>query len=201
MLDEARDLGFLGPGPVQAHLDHAEGFAVAIAARAFPPGPVRAVDLGAGGGVPGLALALAFPSVTWMLVDAAQRRTGFLRAAIDVLDLADRVDVATIRAEEFGRQAEHRGSFRVVVARGFGPPAVTAECAAPLLEVPGWAIVSDPPDGVGERWPVEGLALVGMIPGPAVRAAGASFQVLEQEAQCPTRYPRRVGVPGKRRLF
>lgn len=201
MLEEARRFRFLGPGPVETHLDHAEGFAAAIESGDSGFRWSRAVDLGSGGGVPGLALALAFPDSRWLLVDAAQRRTGFLRTAVEELDLADRVEVATIRAEELGRQPEHRGAYQVVVARGFGPPAVTAECAAPLLEVSGRAIVSEPPEGEPERWPPEGLAALGMTPGVAVRAAGASFHVLEQRAPCPERYPRRVGIPGKRPLF
>ena len=201
MLEEARRFGFLGPGPVEAHLDHAEGFAAAIESGDSGFQWSRAVDLGSGGGVPGLALALALPDSRWLLVDAAQRRAAFLRAAVEELDLADRVEVATIRAEELGRQPEHRGAYQVVVARGFGPPAVTAECAAPLLEVSGRGIVSEPPEGEPERWPTEGLVALGMTPGAAVRAAGASFQVLEQRAPCPERYPRRVGIPGKRPLF
>ncbi len=200
MLEEARRLGFLGPGPVEAHLDHAEGFASAIASVA-PGGPKRGVDLGSGGGVPGLALAVAFPATQWLLVDAAQRRTAFLRPAVEALEFGARVEVATVRAEELGRQPTHRAGHDVVVARGFGAPSVTAECAAPLLDVQGWAVISEPPDGGVERWPVEGLALLGMTLGPFIRAGGASFQILEQPVLCPGRYPRRVGVPAKRRLF
>lgn len=207
MLEEARQFGFLGPGPVEAHLDHAEGFAATIGDR--PAGvepnaagePTSAVDLGSGGGVPGLALALALPSTTWLLVDAAQRRTAFLCAAVERLGLTDRVDVVTIRAEELGRQEGPRGAHQLVVARGFGPPAVTAECAAPLLSVGGRLVVSEPPEGAAARWPVEGLAVLGMTAGRAVRTAGASFQIVEQLTPCPPRYPRRVGIPAKRPLF
>ena len=48
-----------------------------------------------------------------------------------------RVRVVRARAEVAGRDAALRGRFDVVVARGFGPPAVTAECAAPLLSLGG----------------------------------------------------------------
>lgn len=202
MLEEARRLGFLGPGPIRTHLDHAEGFAEVIRSGGSPDVELRsAVDLGSGGGVPGLALALAFPASTWLLVDSARRRTDFLESAIDILQVADRVEVAAIRAEELGRQLDRRGRFGIVVARSFGRPAVTAECAAPLLVTSGRAVVSEPPDGGTGRWPVDGLGILGMTAGPRVRAAGSSFQVLEQRAPCPERYPRRVGLPAKRPLF
>lgn len=151
--------------------------------------------------MPGLALALAFPSSTWLLVDSGGRRTAFLRSAVAALRLADRVSVVEIRAEDLGRQAHRRGCSGVVVARGFGRPAVVAECAAPLLATFGRAVVSEPPGGAPERWSENGLRPLGMVLGPRVQAAGASFQVLEQRVACPERYPRRVGVPTKRPLF
>ncbi len=202
MLEEARRLGFLGPGPVEAHMGHAAGFATAIRSWDTAPGTLRsAVDLGSGGGVPGLVLALDFVAVHWVLVDAARRRVAFLRTAVTELGLALRVAVIEARAEEFGRRAEHRGQHQLVVARGFGPAAVTAECAAPLLQVGGRAVVSEPPGGAGWRWPQPGLHMVGMAAASAVTAEGASYQVLAQEHRCPDRYPRRTGVPSKRPLF
>ncbi|MDQ2827248.1 MAG: class I SAM-dependent methyltransferase [Actinomycetota bacterium] len=202
MLEEARRLGFLGPGPVEAHLRHAAGFAAAI--RTEWPGALElrsAVDLGSGGGVPALALAFEFPETEWLLVEVAVRRAAFLRTAVDLLGLPGGITVVEIRAEELGRRAEHRAAHQLVVARGFGPPAVTAECAAPLLVVSGRAVVSDPPGGAVGRWPVDGLSLLGMTPVAAVHAEGSTYQVLVQETECPSRYPRRVGVPAKRPLF
>jgi len=203
VLEEARRVGFLGPGPAEAHLRHAAGFAVAIRADKVPAGDALevAVDLGSGGGVPGLPLAFEFPEVEWTLVEVGARRVAFLRAAIETLRLAPRVTVVEMRAEELGRQAQHRAVAQLVVARGFGPPAVTAECAAPLLTVNGRAVVSDPPGGVVKRWPVDGLGTIGMAPGSSIQAEGASYQVLVQESRCPPRFPRRVGIPAKRPLF
>lgn len=200
VLEEARRLGFLGPGPVEAHLTHASGFVAALLAGGAAP-PVRAADLGSGGGLPGLPLALHFGACAWLLVESSARRAAFLRAAVRSLALEPRVEVAEARAEEVGRRADARGRFDVVVARSFGPPAVVAECAAPLLGAGGRAVISEPPGGDPGRWSAPGLALLGMVPGAVVAAAGATFQVLHQQARCGARYPRRVGMPAKRPLF
>ena len=202
VLEEARRLGFLGPGPVELHLDHADGYATALehdAGRTWVP--ARAADLGSGAGLPGLPLALRFPKTQWTLVEASVRRAAFLREVVREVGLEARITVVEERAEVVGRSADHRGMFDLVVARSFGSPGVLAECAAPLLRIGGRAVVSEPPGGKPERWPVEGLAQLGMAPGAGVQAGGAAYQVLRQEGACPDRWPRRVGVPTKRPLF
>lgn len=201
MLVEARRLGFLGPGPVEAHLRHAAGFAAALDAGGRGRSAVRAADLGSGAGLPGLPLALRFSAWRWTLVDASARRTAFLREAVQALGLEGQVEVIEERAEVMGRSPAHRGRYDVVVARSFGPPAIVAECAAPLLVRGGAVVISEPPGGVASRWPAEGLALVGLRVGAQVHAGDATFQVLGQEGLCPDRFPRRVGVPVKRPLF
>ena len=195
LLDElarAQTLGFLGPGPVADHLRHAHGFVAALAGVSG-----RVADLGSGAGVPGLPVALARPDLAVVLIDAGLRRTAFLSEAVTALGLGDRVSVVHGRAEVLGR-SELRGAFDAVLARSFGPPAATAECAAPLLAVGGRLIVSEPPAD-GDRWPEAGLALLGLA--ARERRVEPQMQVLEQVAECPPEYPRRDGVPAKRPLF
>jgi 16S rRNA (guanine527-N7)-methyltransferase len=193
-LDRARALGFLGPGPVAAHIDHA---AVFVSALVGVDGVV--VDLGSGGGVPGLVVALARPDLEVVLVDAMAKRCRFLRSAVAALGLEDRVRIVEARAEEVGRGAL-RSTASAVTARSFGPPAATAECAAPLLQLGGRLIVSEPPDGPA-RWPAASVAELGLRIAARPEAGGPRVQVLEQVAPCPDRFPRRVGVPSKRPLF
>jgi 16S rRNA (guanine527-N7)-methyltransferase len=179
---------------VDPHIDRALDLGVATSTA-----PGTAVDLGSGGGLPGLPLALAWPDTTWFLLDGGTNRAAFLREAVIQLGLSDRVEVVAQRAEETGRGIL-RGTVDCVVARSFGPPAVTAECAAPLLRVGGVLVVAEPPGGDLARWDEEGLALLGMRTGPAVSHPTA-FQVIVQETVCPERFPRRTGVPSKRPLF
>ncbi len=145
------------------------------------------------------------------------RRGEFLESAVAELGLAARVRVVRARAESAGRDAALRARFDVVVARGFGAPAVTAECAAPFLEVGGRLLVSDPPvegeggsgpSGAGssataqapERWPASGLDLVGLVV-EQTWAVPYHYRSLLLTRPCPDRYPRRDGVPAKRPLF
>ncbi len=192
-LERARTLGFLGPGPVIEHLAHAQGFLDALAEVRG-----RIIDLGSGGGVPGLAVAVLRPDLEVVLVDAAAKRGDFLDGAVAALDLTGRCEVVVGRAEVLGR-GPLRGSADAVVARSFGPPAVTAECAAPLLRVGGHLIVSEPP-AAEDRWPSAGLEELGLAALDR-SVAGPRMQILVQERRCGDLYPRRDGVPAKRPLF
>ena len=202
LLAESRDLGFLGPGPVAPHEDHALAFASLI-----DEPPARALDLGAGGGLPGLVLAArCWPATLWTFLDAQERRTTFLRRAVERLDLGDRVTVITDRAEIVGHDVAHREAYDLVVARSFGSPPVTAECAAPLLRVGGHLVVSEPPgDETAHRWPEAGLALVGMGAALLVQVpvGDGLIHLIRSVKIAPTedRSPRRVGIPAKRPRF
>jgi hypothetical protein len=204
LLQEARALGFLGPGPLGPQVRHAQGFST-IARRLSPAGSSRLVDLGSGGGLPGLVVAAEWPEVTLALLEANRRRAVFLRRALERLGLQGRVSVLEERAEVSGREPDLRASFDGAMARSFGRPAVVAECAAPLLRVGGWLLVSEPP-GSGEdeeqdsRWPAEPLAQLGMEPDEVLHE-GFAYRLVRQVEACPERFPRRNGVPAKKPLF
>jgi len=204
VLGRSHELGLIGDPDLETHIDHALGFASVVA-----DAPTRALDLGSGGGLPGLVLARHWPTSQWVLLDGSPTRTAFLRDAVGELELGDRVEVVTGRAEEVGRLAGRRGSVDLVVSRSFGPPAVVAECAAPFLAVGGLLVVSEPP-GTVDRWDhPDALAALGLEVTVAADGAGSdpadvvrgSYRVLGQVAPCPDRYPRRVGIPTKRPLF
>jgi SAM-dependent methyltransferase len=206
VLASARQAGFLGPGPIETHLRHAAGFArVARSLELQPPTVApRLLDLGSGGGLPGLVIAALWPSAHVVLLDANERRTAFLDEAAGRLQFGN-LEVLRGRAEDLGREEVLRASFELVVARSFGAPAVLAECAAPFLRAGGWLVVSEPPsedDGAPPpgRWPREPLAALGLAPADRVQDE-FGFQALQQMDICPERYPRRVGIPAKRPLF
>lgn len=197
VLEEARVEGLVGPGPVERHVEHGLAFGEVLGGGA----PGAALDLGSGAGLPGLVLAVAHEGSSWVLLDGRQRSADFLRRAVGRLGLAERVRVVGERAEEAAR-SELRGQMAVVVARGVGPPAVTAEYAAGFLGPGGVLVVSEPPRLGEGRWPPEGLALLGMGPAASVRVAGgAHFARIRQVRLASERFPRRTGQPAKHRLF
>jgi len=199
VLERSRDLGFLGPGDIRTHVHHAAAFLPGLEEA----GPQQTVlDLGSGGGVPGLVLAVRRPDLSFILVDASERRTEFLTWAADRLEVAHRISVVRGRAEDLARTVELRGVVDVVTARSFGSPPVTVECAIGFLRGPGSRLlVSEPPNGDGSRWPIGALADVGLRPGATWTVDGATVTGLEVFAPCPDALPRRVGVPSRRPLF
>jgi len=194
-LGDAQRIGAIGRGSLDAQLAHAAGY--------FAPWPLpvraRVIDLGSGGGIPALPLALAHPETTWTLVEAWTRRAVLLRRFVAELGLGGRVEVLAERAEHVGRTSA-RGTADIVTARSFGPPAVTLECAAPLLRVGGRAVLS-----VREEepsWPADVLVGLGLSPVTSEWHEGRfAYRSVVAISGCPERFPRRVGQPERRPLF
>lgn len=163
--------------------------------------PASFLDLGSGGGVPGLVLATEWPAAEGVLLDAGRRRGAHLQSACAELDLVGRVTVVVDRAETAARDDRWRGRFRLVVARGFGPPAVTAECAVGFLAVGGELVVSEPPGGDLGRWDEAGLRQLGFAAPELVTGLGVSMVRLRLRHPVDARWPRRTGVPRRRPLW
>jgi 16S rRNA (guanine527-N7)-methyltransferase len=107
------------------------------------------------------------------------------------LGLADRAEVLEGRAEELAHRPELRGSFDVVIARSFGPPAVTAECAAGFLAAGGELLVTDPPTLPVDRWNGEALASLGLEVVVSERWGDFGVTRLRSSRPAEDRWPRR----------
>ncbi len=127
-------------------IDHALGF-VAVVEESIGIQPRAVVDLGSGGGLPGLVLASCWPDARIVLVDANERRTRFLTEVSGTFRTRPPVEVIRGRTEVLGHDARLRERFDLVTSRSFGRPAVTAENGSCFLEVEGWLVVSEPPEG------------------------------------------------------
>ena len=201
-LGRAAELGFVGPAELAGQIDHALGFVLAVEGDRLG-GPATALDLGSGGGLPGLVLGACWPQCRIVLVEAGQRRAEFLKGEVATLPQLDRVEVLRGRAEELARESALRQQFDVVISRSFGPPAVTAECGSPFALPGGLMVVSEPPGGNGdERWPGDGLAELELVDGGVLRIDDRfGYRLLRKVGSTADRFPRRTGVPGKRPLF
>lgn len=157
------------------------------------------VDIGAGGGFPGLALAAALPQVPVTLVESERRKADWLRRASVQFP---NVRVVADRSETLAH--DERESFPVACARAVGSLPVVMELAAPLL-MPGGHLVAwrgrrDGDDPQASR--VAGTEL-GLSPTPDIDVTpipGVSryFSVWEKAGTTPDRYPRRPGMAAKR---
>jgi 16S rRNA (guanine527-N7)-methyltransferase len=176
------------------------GFATIIGATT--PHVTSIVDLGSGGGIPGLILAEVFPEAIVTLLDGRSSRVELLREFAEILGWGYRLQIIGERAEEFARIPGSREAYQIVVARGFGRPAAVAECAAPLLAPGGSLIVSEPPslEASEARWDRPTLGALGLDL-HFERANALQYARLERIGVCPPQYPRRVGIPEKRPLF
>ena len=195
VLERAHRLGFLGPGPVDPHVDHARAFARVVAVP-----PSLAADLGSGGGIPALVLADLWPDSAWWLIESRERRAAFLEESVASLGARGRITVLHQRAEDVGRDEERRGRCDLVTARSFGAPPVTAECAAGLLRVDDQLVVSEPPEPRANRWPRSPLAQLGLVP-ETTSEGPPRLQVLRLREACPPGFPRESGRAKRRPLW
>jgi 16S rRNA (guanine527-N7)-methyltransferase len=134
----------IGAAPVADVIEHSSAFVDALEAVA---GTV--VDLGSGGGVPGLVIAWRRSDLQLVLVDRRTTRTDHLRRLVTRLGLGARVNVLTADARALPRLVGD--PVAAVVARGFGPPEAVLRVARPILADTGLVVVSEPPDGP-DRW-------------------------------------------------
>lgn len=187
---------------VKSARDAAVLVAGAFCVLPFLPEAGRVVDLGSGGGVLGIPIAVMRPRLCVVLADAGRNKAAFLE--IVARDLAvDNVDVVQARAEDLGRDPVHRERYDAVTARAVAAVRVLAEYALPLLRLGGEAVL---PKGRGAADEVRAAARAFEILGgePAVHAPRTALcspvVIIRKTTPVPAAYPRRAGVPHRRPL-
>jgi len=143
------------------------------------------VDVGSGGGAPGIPLAHALPDRELVLLEAQQRKCAFLRAHAPT-----NARVVCGRAEE--QAVDWAGC---AVAKALAAPPVAAEWCLPLVR-PGGAVVL----WVGPSARLESVARVAERLAASTEEAPAGFFVLRKLGQTPDGFPRRAGIARKRPL-
>jgi 16S rRNA (guanine527-N7)-methyltransferase len=168
----------------------------------------RLVDVGSGGGLPGLPIKIAEPPLAVALVEATGKKARFLRRAAEALSLSG-VEVVNERAEDVGRSREHRGAYDVATTRAVARLSVVAEYCVPLLGVGGHAIsmkgrLDEAEISEGERAAAElGAEVREVIKVPRLAELGEkqrTLVVLRKVGETSGRYPRSVGTPAKKPL-
>jgi 16S rRNA (guanine527-N7)-methyltransferase len=159
----------------------------------------RLVDVGSGGGLPGLALKIARPDLDMTLVEADQDKAAFLVQASARLHLE--VEVVARRAEDAGHDERYRERFDVAVARALAPMRTLVELCLPFVKVGGRLLAQKThAEDAGRAIEVLGGRLESVIPAPSRARSQGVVVVVRKVAPTPAAYPRRPGVPNRKPL-
>jgi len=163
----------------------------------------RLVDVGSGGGLPGLPLKIVRPDLEVTLIEADQDKAAFLVQAAARLDLRG-VEVLAVRAEDAGHDPRYREAFDVAVARALAPLPTLVELCLPLVRVGGRLLAqkTEKEDVARAARAVEVLGgRLGAAIGAASRARSSGvIVVVEKIGPTPRAYPRRPGLPSRKPL-
>lgn len=168
--------------------------------------PLKVIDIGTGGGFPGLPVAIAQPTWQLTLLDSTQKKLTSLAHVIAELGLANVVTCCD-RAESLGQHPVYRESFDLALIRAVGPPSVCAEYALPLLAMQGYAVLYRGQWTVEDQQRLEaalpqlGGEIVTVLPMHMPLSQGVRTWIYLRKVQ-PTdpKFPRRVGLPARRPL-
>jgi 16S rRNA (guanine527-N7)-methyltransferase len=161
------------------------------------------VDVGSGGGLPGLPLKIARPNLALTLVEADQAKAAFLVQACARLGFGD-VDVVARRAEDVGQDSRYRERFDAAVARAVAPLPVLVELCLPLVRV-GGKLLAQKTAREEVRRAERAIELLGgslesVAAAPSSARAAGTVVVVAKVMATPSEYPRRAGVPNRKPL-
>jgi 16S rRNA (guanine527-N7)-methyltransferase len=167
------------------------------------------VDIGSGGGLPGIPAKIASPGIRLTLVESTAKKCEFLRYAVDKLGFRG-VRVENGRAEELGRRSGFRGEFEVALVRAVAELPVLVEYGVPLLREGGVLVamkgrLEEEELRAGERAAeILGAGVEEVLRVPEVEGVFEGLErnlvVIRKHRESPQGYPRRPGVPKKRPL-
>jgi 16S rRNA (guanine527-N7)-methyltransferase len=161
-------------------------------------GPFRVIDIGSGGGVPVVPLAIVLPDVQFTAVEATGKKADFLRAASRALKLNNLV-VISERAERLGQDHKlHRERYDISMARALGHLAIVTELCGPLVRRNGLVIAIK--GARAERELTESAKALGFIGLRHIETAvtpTGRLVILEKTIKTPRMYPRRDGEPAR----
>lgn len=169
-------------------------------------GKIKIIDIGTGGGFPGIALKIVKEDLDVVLLDSLNKRIVFLDEVISKLNLTDIVAIHG-RAEELGKDEKHRGRYDVAVSRAVASLDTLSEYSLPFVKVGGCFISMKGPDVDKELMEAEkGIKILGgkikdkrkvTLPNSDITH---SLIIIEKVKETPTKYPRGGGKPKKKPL-
>ena len=175
-----------------------------VLAEAEPSGegePLTIIDIGSGGGLPGLVLAICRRDARVTLLDSTEKKCGFLRHAAKEIGL-ENVSVLHDRAEVAAQdKSNRRGKFDVVTARAVGRLASLLEITVPFARVGGLCVLTKGQKADEELAEAKGaLHLLHAAHAGTVETPTGRVVVIEKLRKTPSAYPREIGEPKRNPL-
>lgn len=160
----------------------------------------KVLDLGSGGGCPGIVLQVLRPDVRISLLESNGRKAGFLRRATEELQLP--CEVLNERSETLAHLKEHRGTFDMVVAKGVAPLPTLVELSLPFLKLQGQLLAFKGPQAQQEVHQADvALKLLGgkvdAVQPYTLGEKNYCHVFVRKASGTPKEYPRRPGIPAK----
>jgi len=164
----------------------------------FLPAKGRVIDVGSGGGLPGVIWAVHRPDLRVTLLDSVKKKCDAVKEIIDTLEIRN-VEIICERSEDYART--HREIFDIAGARALSSAGVTAELLSPLVKPGGMLLtfkgekVNDEVSAVNGKWNILGLSE------PSMKFYGGDDSLRciltwQKVKKCPANFPRRVGLAG-----
>jgi 16S rRNA (guanine527-N7)-methyltransferase len=196
LLDANRRVNLTGANDAAALLPH---LLDSLSLVPLIQGAETLVDVGSGGGLPGIPLAIA-TGVRVTLVEPIAKKAAFLRSALAACGLPG--EAVGERAEVAARDPRYRERFDLATARAVSSAPTVAELTLPFVRVGGRALLQRGALDERERRAVEDAAPVlgGAVIDERCLEGAKRVLVIEKRAPSSERFPRRNGVPEKRPL-
>jgi len=166
----------------------------------------RVIDVGTGGGFPGIPIKIIRPDIELTLLESSAKKTDFLKHLIGVLEL-DGIDVISARAEEKASDTTFREQYDIATTRAVGSLSTNLELTLPYCKIGGLS-VSFKKDSIEEELNsaiVAAPALGGQFDrihyiAPDITPDDHILVLFSKVSPTPNKYPRKPGMPSKRPL-
>ncbi len=168
--------------------------------------PFNVIDIGCGGGFPGVPVIIEYPDLKLCAVDSIGKKLEFIKILSEKLEIIDRVEIINSRAEELARNPGKRQKFDIALARAVAKLNIIAEYCLPFVKVGGYFVVykaknieqevEEAQNAISEL----GGEMISITPYTLSSGEERNLVVIKKVKPVPVKYPRKPGIPAKRPL-